>query len=180
MIAGPAGTSTIPFADPSAEAVFTLGPALVTAAPTGVVIGSVTLIPGGAALTTAGETISLGPSGVVIAGPSGTSTISFSDPSAEIKVIFALGSEMLTAEPTGLVIDSSTLKIGGPAITTNGKTISLGPSGVVVIGPSGTSTVPFSTVIPSTSMLQYTGGAVKTCVMGGMVVALAFGLLALM
>lgn len=166
VIAGPAGTSTISFADPSAKAVFTLGSVLVTAAPTGVVIGSVTLIPGGAALTTDGETISFGPSGVAIAGPSGTSTISFSNPSAKIEATLALGSETLTAEPTGLVIGSSTLKIGGPAITTDGEMISLGPSGVVVVGPGGSSTVPFSTVVPSASVLQYTGGAVKTWVMG--------------
>ena len=181
VIAGPAGTSTILFADPSAEAVFTVGSGLVTAAPTGVVIGSVTLMPGGPALTTDGETISLGPSGVVVAGPAGMSTIAFSDPGVVTEALFTLGSEILTAEPTGLVIGSSTLRVGGPAVTTDGETISLGPSGVVVVGPGGTSTVPFSTVVPSASVLQYTGGAAKAFVEGGRVVpGLGFVILGLL
>jgi len=127
-------------------------------------------MPGGPALTTDGETISLGPSGVVVAGPAGTSTIAFSDPGMATEALFTLGSEILAAEPTGLVIGSTTLKVGGPAVTTDGETISLGPSGVVVVGPGGTSTVPFSTVVPSASVLQYTGGAAKAFVEGGRVV----------
>lgn len=120
-----------------------------------VVVGTNTLFPGGRPLTTAGQTISAASGGVIVVQDGTTeSTLTLTSPPATLQptpeAIFTVGSETLTAHlaaTTGdnisraLVIGDTTLFPGGPAITSNGQTISAAPGDLVVIdnGSSKTS-----------------------------------------
>jgi hypothetical protein len=110
----------------------------VAAAVTPLVIASQTLVPGGSAITVSGTTYSLPPSETNIIVVNGQTT-SLAQTSG-IAVLSA-NSQKLSFTPinSGIVVASQTLYPGG-VITVNGETLSLGPSGSVVIVKSGEST----------------------------------------
>jgi hypothetical protein len=129
---------------PTGVTVTSVGSTPVVLDPSGdVVIGGQALTPGDPALTISGTPITVNPTALII----GTSTLRLpnSTPATIIPVaVITLGSQTVTALPTGVLIASTLLTIGGPALTTNSETISLGPSGIVIVDPTGRTTVPFS------------------------------------
>lgn len=114
----------------------TLNAAAASVAP--LVIASQTLVPGGSAITVSGTTYSIPSSGtdsIVVNGQ----TISLAQTSGI--AVLSGGSQQLSLTPlrSGIVVASQTL-YPGEAITVNGKTLSLGTSGDVVIAKSEEST----------------------------------------
>jgi hypothetical protein len=105
---------------------------------TPLIIGSQTLIPGGSAITVSGTTYSLPSSGtgsIVVNGQ----TTSLAQTSG-MEILSANSQQLLfTPLESGIVVASQTL-YPGEAITVNGETLSLAPSGRVVIAKSGDST----------------------------------------
>ena len=123
------------------------------------VIDGTTLSVGGSPITISGETVSLARSGLVLASAGHTTTVPFSSaeiimlPQTEVEAKVTAGSKTLTAfqvagSPSVIEIDGKTLSVGGPALTTDGVTISLVSNGVVEhsSGEDGSKTIAFSTV----------------------------------
>ena len=116
--------------------VFSVASQAFTAAPTGFVVGTQSLSPGGSAITLSGTPISLGASRQLQIG---TSAISL--PSAPaITSVFTIAGQTFTASPTAFPIGSQTLGEGGSAITLSGTMVSLGSAGLVI----GSSTIPLT------------------------------------
>ncbi|KAI9707826.1 MAG: hypothetical protein M1820_004431 [Bogoriella megaspora] len=162
------GSSTIAYSSGPAsalpQAAVTIGSSTLNAVSSSgnVVFGSVTLHPGGPALTTAGETISAAPSGsgIVIDG----TTHAFSTPAvidgitAASEASFTAGGHPFTAlavagNPSEIAIPEAgaTLTVGGPAATISGETVSAGSSGLVI---DGSSTIPYAAVTPTNGALE--------------------------
>ncbi|KAI9820037.1 MAG: hypothetical protein M1827_006608 [Pycnora praestabilis] len=161
VVAGQSATSTYALTTPTLGAVVSIGNAAVTIAnpSSGVYVeGSVTLSVGGPAVTVSGEILSAAPSGVVVQQSGGQittiplSAIPKSQATASAALI-TIGSSVFTAVETGnpsgsnavYVFGSSTLSVGGTALTVSGETISAAPSGLVIVSNGHTITVPVST-----------------------------------
>ena len=113
---------TSPFPPPPTP-ILTVADQTITPAPAGFAIGGQSVLPGGPAVTLAGSTFSL-PSGGKSLIVNGKATPL---PSAPMSV-FKVGSQTLTAAPTGFAIGGQSVLPGGPAVTFAGTTFSL-PSG---------------------------------------------------
>lgn len=98
--------------------------------PSGVVIGSQTVSFGQSAITVSGTPVSMGAAGIVIAG----STI----PITRASVLATVAGEPITAAGSSGILEvaGSTVRPGGPQVTISGTPVSLGLSGVLVIGTS--------------------------------------------
>ncbi|KAK5288534.1 hypothetical protein LTR16_003378, partial [Cryomyces antarcticus] len=144
-----------------------------------VVVDGSTLLPGGAAATLSGQTISAASSGVVIVKDGQTYTQAFRtvassghpEAAAVTEAVLTIGASTYTAsERIGssggrvVVIGSSTLTINGAPITVNGQTISAASAGLVVGGELRTTVVPFhATTISNNNP----AGIGSTTVLGG-------------
>ncbi|KAI9687664.1 MAG: hypothetical protein M1820_010407 [Bogoriella megaspora] len=102
---------------------------------------------GGPAVTVNGETLSDGPSGLVVGDTIGKSTVAiqmskpiFTAPDGRV-----MTASIGTANSAIVVIDGHILSVGGPAVTIDGETLSDGPSGLVVEDTMGRSTVALQT-----------------------------------
>lgn len=124
------------------------------------VLGGATLSPGGPAATLAnGETVSLGPAGVVLIDNGKTSTVAFeAAPTFAQEATFAIDGTTYTALGTGrpgtAVVDDQTLTLGGPSMTINGETISIGPGGPVIVDDGRTTTSPFNAATSTDWILE--------------------------
>jgi hypothetical protein len=154
------GTKTVPLPNPgsasaeaSSQAILTLGDSPITAfLPPGtgnaIVVDGTTLSPGGSAATISGTVVSAGSAGLVVGGTQTIPLSEFGSVSADTasQAVFTLGSSPVTAflpSSTGsaIVIDGTTLSLGGPAATIDGTVVSAGNAGVVI---GGTQTIPWS------------------------------------
>ena len=132
------GTSGGQGAAPGVAPVITFGSSTITANPTtAFVVAGQTVLPGGAAITAGGHTISV-PAGagkqvIVVDG----STIPIAGSIAS-STIFNVNGVPITANPTpAFVVGGQTLQAGGAAITVSGTRLSLATGGgAVVIGSS--------------------------------------------
>ncbi|KAK5727472.1 hypothetical protein LTR15_003368 [Elasticomyces elasticus] len=133
-------------ADP-AEAVVTLGGQTLTAiqgssGSTNVVeVAGTTLSVGGSAATISGQVISAASNGIVV----GSQTVAYSAGGQSSAVFTASGSAFTAVEgsdPGVVVVDGTTLSVGGPAQTVDGVVLSAASGGVVV---GGSTTVSYST-----------------------------------
>jgi len=132
----------------------------------GVVIGTETL--------TAGQTTTI--NGVVVVVPSGGggsslvvggTTIAV-NPAATGRPVLRFGKTTLTANPKGqYVVGTQTLKPGGPAITVDGSTLSLGPSGVIAVVNGQTRTLGNAPFITGAPVLTVNGHTISATVIGG-------------
>ena len=133
-------------------AMYTAGSQTYTASHSGgkLVIGALTITPGGPAMTLSGHTFSAATSGVMVDG----SSIQFSalptpNPKADTVsgAVFSVGAGTFTAskDPSvnDVAIGSKTISLGGPAATVDGAVVSLGSNGVVW---GGSMTVPLSNI----------------------------------
>lgn len=125
-----------------------------------VVFSGHTLSVGGPVEVIDGQTFSLGAAGVLVGSDGHTSTAAFATSTEQIEAIVAAGAETLTAyrdpqNSNAIDIGSTTLYIGGPALTAdNGETISMADNGLVIASSGHTSTV------------RTSGGAEATVIVG--------------
>ncbi|KAL9078298.1 MAG: hypothetical protein Q9157_002786 [Trypethelium eluteriae] len=127
------------------------------------ILGLSTLTLNGAPIVVDGETISLGPSGLVIVDQNNARTIPFhpvSGAASSSEAILALGSSTLTAfkeldsqGSPNVIVGSRTLTLGGASLTIDGETMWAGPSGLMIANGATTQPVSFSSV-PSTTSLS--------------------------
>ncbi|KAK3663988.1 hypothetical protein LTR22_005208 [Elasticomyces elasticus] len=157
-----AGVQASP-ADP-AEAVITLGGQTVTAmqglgaSESVVEVAGTTLSVGGSAATISGQVVSAASNGVVV----GSQTVAYSAGELPSAVFTASGSAFTAVEGSDsgvVVVDGTTLSVGGPAQTIDGVVLSAATNGVVV---GGSTTVAFLTESRSGQASQQTGGVSST------------------
>lgn len=132
------GSSIIPTVP---QSVFTVGSKTFTANPAGFTIGSTSLTPSGPAETVDGTTISLDRAGHLQIG---SSTLTL--PSPTPGSVFTIGTNTITANPSGFTIGSTSLIPGGAPQTIDGTVISLDQSGHLQIG---TSTLNIASPLPT-------------------------------
>ncbi|KAF2471186.1 uncharacterized protein BDR25DRAFT_313811 [Lindgomyces ingoldianus] len=136
----PAGVTSIPIGSAGSSAHITVGFQELNFDSAGNLLAvGVTLKQGDPAITIAGSVVSMGVSGILITNP-GTGVIkSISLSSLQGMQVINVGDQALTIDPAGNLVlhDGKTLHIGDPAITISGTVISIGTAGVVVTGPTG-------------------------------------------
>ncbi|KAK5705623.1 hypothetical protein LTR17_021527 [Elasticomyces elasticus] len=152
------GTQTVSFPAVStslgSEATVTLnnGDVLTAIEPPGesyIILDGTTLLPGGTA-TIDGTAVTNGPNGLVIAGNTVPLTPVPTE-SASQAIITINGQQYTAIEPAGassVIVDGTTLSVGGAALTIDGTVVSEGSSGLVV---GGTQTIPLSSLPPMTT-----------------------------
>ena len=87
-------------------------------------------------MVVSGISIVLGYSGVLTVGS--LSTLLPIGTAVPLANIYTVGGQIITANPTGFVVDGTTVSPGGSAVTVSGTVISLGLSGALLIGYSST------------------------------------------
>ncbi|KAI6861866.1 hypothetical protein KC343_g6004 [Hortaea werneckii] len=116
---------------------------------------------GGPALTPGDETVSMATGGLVLQSNGKQDTITFAQAQAQTQdtaailtlgangmTAYAFGSDV-TAAPSGVILDGTTLLAGGSAVTISGNTISLASSGIIIANDGSTSTI----LLPTASSL---------------------------
>lgn len=177
VVAGPHGTSTVPFVPSSPEnagsqitegpilSPVTIGGQIITAnAASQYVISGQTLQPGGPAITVDGTTVSLLPSATAIVINGVTSTLAqaygaiYTSTSSPLLTI---NNKVYTANRAGYYIlgPGTTLIPGGPPVTISGTVISLEPRGTAAIIQGSTSMMtPVATIVTLTKVAGGVGG----------------------
>ena len=120
--------------------VFTVEGLTFTALPNGFAVAGSSVVPGGPPVVLSGTPIALGYSGVLTIGSS--STLLPNGPAVPTANIYTVGGQIITANPTGFAVGTTTLSPGGSAATISGTVVSLGPSGALLIGSSSTNILP--------------------------------------
>ena len=149
--------------------VYTIADQTFTPNPTGFQLPSGRiLLPGGPAVTISGTAISLAPSGTAFI--IGDKTINAMNPSTFPNLnnpnsqdsaqpyppILTLGSQTVTANPTGFSISpGTTVQPGGPAITISNTRLSLGPSGLLFINDQTVSLSTLTTTLTTPAISNY-------------------------
>jgi hypothetical protein len=119
------------------------------------IVSGQTLLPGGAAITVSGTTISLAPSATAVVINGATSSIApqFGNVWTMAAPALTLNDHVYTANRAGYITISpgTVLKPGGEAITVNGTTLSMEHSGTAVVIQGSTSMLqPVTTVVTLT------------------------------
>jgi hypothetical protein len=136
-------------------------------APAGIVIGSQTL--------TVGQSTSINGVAVVVPSDGGGSRVVVGGSTVVVNVqptgapIITVGSNTVTANTQGqFVVGSETLKPGGPVVTLNGNTISLGPSGGIALVNGVTQSIGNAPIVtPPPAVLTVGGQTVAPTMVGG-------------
>ena len=82
--------------------------------------------------------------------------------------VLTVGQSTVTANPEGqFIVGSQTLKPGGPALTIDGSTVSLGPGGGIAIINGATQTLANTPVITSPPALTVDGRIIPATIVGG-------------
>ncbi|KAL9076347.1 MAG: hypothetical protein Q9161_001063 [Pseudevernia consocians] len=106
---------------------------------------------GGSAVTIDGTIISLDPSGALAIGSTTIDLPNLSDPLSS--QVYTVAGQTFTPNPSAFPIANTVISAGGPAATINGITVSLQPSGTLLIGSS---TIPLLTT-PAPSDINIDG-----------------------
>ena len=145
------GTSGLPISTPApTRSLLAIGSQTLTAlrgSEGGFEIGHSTLLPGSSAVVISGTTYSINEDDSLIVG---TSTIPLATAGSIDTSNGALTADGETFTPLGstaIVVDGSTLSIGGPAITEDGTKLSLASNGLLV----GSSTFAYATPVANTA-----------------------------
>ncbi|KAH7357591.1 hypothetical protein BKA66DRAFT_574230 [Pyrenochaeta sp. MPI-SDFR-AT-0127] len=124
--------------------VITVGPStiMIDSSSRLVVQPGLTLKDGDPPVTVDGTVLSVGPSGIVLVGPKGTSTIQI-PANANTGQLVTIGSATYTIANGELILGSKlTLSMSGAAVILSGTTISLASEGVMVVKSSSTTIIP--------------------------------------
>jgi hypothetical protein len=127
--------------------VITIGPTVISVDPTGGVIvhPGTTLISGGAPITISSSTFSIGTGGLTIISPETSTEIPFGNDPITVPIGPSGAPVVLNPAASTIIFGGTTLTPGGAPITIDGTTLSMGSSGMVVVGPSDTSTITIPT-----------------------------------
>jgi hypothetical protein len=137
--------------------------------PTGGVIVNpgTTLTSGGAPITISSSTFSIGTGGLTIISPETSTEIPFDNDPITVPIGPSGAPVVLDPAASTIVLGGTTLTPGGAPITIDDTTLSMGSSGMVVVGPSGTSTIAIPTagatptaVTVGSETFPVTGGSV--------------------
>ena len=101
------------------------GHTLTISDPSAVSIAGTTITPGGAGVEIGDTTVSLGPSGNIVLGDSGSHPES---------LVVTIAGNIITANPTSFDLAGSPVTAGGPEVTVSGVAVSLGSSGNLIVG----------------------------------------------
>lgn len=167
------GTSSLPISTATTAAalptpsLLTIDSHTLTALPgnePGFEVAHSTLLPGSPGITLSGTLYSINPAGSLIVG---TSTIPLATENSNSKsndaALTAAGETFTPLGSTAVVVDGTTLSIGGPAITDDhGTRLSLASNGIVV----GSSTFAYATPVGDTATVSGSSGAFSTGVVG--------------
>lgn len=123
-----------PGAGTSGPPSYTAGGETITADSTGLLVAGSTILAAGSSATVSGLPISIGTSGLVMVGSSRIDAASVIN-APEISP-FTIAGVTIAPDFWGFSVDATKVVSGGPAITVSGKSISLGPSGRLVIDSS--------------------------------------------
>lgn len=134
---------------PLAPDILTIAGHTVVPNPTGMIVAGSSVLPGGSAVTISNTPISLDLSGILVVGSS-----SFSLPPQSI---FTIGTQPITANPTGFILNGATISPGGAAQTVDGTIVSLGQLGALAIGSSTLSLLTPSFTLPAISPFTVAG-----------------------
>ena len=126
--------------------VFTVADKTFTANPTGFNIGGSRIDPSSPTITISGTPIFLDRSGILVIG-SLTTSLSANPTQPPPAKLFTVGGQTFSADPTGFNVAGSRVIPGGTPVILSGTTVSLSPSGVLIIGDSAIS-LPTQTVVP--------------------------------
>lgn len=127
--------------------------------PSKVVLAGITLLPGDPGVSISGTPISLGPSGTLFIN-NNPMPIADTTPLTPNRIL-TVASQVVTANPTRLIIAGSYITPGGPAQLISGTPISLGPSGIIYIGGS-TIDIPVAQPELASAVLLTAGGQLFT------------------
>lgn len=116
-------------------AVLTVGDQTFTLSKDGFDIAGTPVLPGSAPITVAGTLVSLNPSGEVFVGGSKVN-MPQQDPEDPPSETFLVGGERFLPAATGFFIAGSQVLPASPPVYISGTPVSLGPSGILVIGSS--------------------------------------------
>lgn len=143
-----------------------------TALPSAIVVAGTTLSRGGPAATIGGAVVSAGSAGLVIDGKQTVQlpVTGLVPTAAASQVILTVGDSTITAilatgSSNAIIVDGTTLSVGGSAITVDGSQISAGTTGLVV---DGSQTIPASefesvpTAVASSQAVLTVGGSTIT------------------
>ncbi|KAK3216249.1 hypothetical protein GRF29_8g2770388 [Pseudopithomyces chartarum] len=126
-----------------AAPVITVGPTVIPVDPTGglIINPGTTLTNGGAPVVISSTTFSIGTGGLTIVSPETSTEVQFGDSPVTVPVGPSGVPIVLDPSASTVVIGGTTLSQGGDPVTVGDSTLSVGPSGIVIAGPSGTSTI---------------------------------------
>ena len=145
------GTSSLPFStlNPTTS-LLVIGSETLTALPgteEGFEIGHSTLLPGSPAISIDGTIYSINKAGSLIVGTSTIALATAGSGNMSNSALTAGGETFTPLGNTAVVVDGSTLSIGGPAITEDGTRLSLASNGLLV----GSSTYAYATPVINTA-----------------------------
>ena len=116
--------------------VFTLADTTFTANPTGFNIGDSRIDPSSPTITISGTPVFLGLSGILVIGSLTTSLPATPTQPPPPNKFYTVGGQTFSADPTGFNVAGSRVIPGGSPVILSGTTVSLSPSGVLIIGDS--------------------------------------------
>ena len=159
------GTSSLSFSTATpTRSLLTIGSETLTALHDGhggFEIGHSTILPGSSGVAISGTTYSINKAGSLVVGTS-TIPLATADISNVSDSALTAGGETFT--PLGksaVVVNGTTISIGGPAITEHGTRLSLAPNGLVV----GLSTFAYATPVANTATTSTAAGTFSTGVL---------------
>ena len=126
---------------PPPTPVLTVAGQIITANPTGFVIGGQSILPGESPITYAESVFSLAPDGNALVVNGNTTPL----PSPSVSV-FKIGSQTITVAPTGFTIGDQSILPGGPAMTYAGSVLSLASGGNALVVNGRTTPLPSPSV----------------------------------
>lgn len=136
-----------------ASPAITIGPTIMPVDPTGGIIvqPGTTLSNGDPPVVVGSSTFNIGIGGLTIISPETSSEIPFGTEPVTIPV--GPSSEPAVFDPSAstIVLGGTTLSQGGDPVTVGDNTLTAGPSGVVVVGISGTTTIALPTASPTSA-----------------------------
>jgi len=163
---GPANSSP----NRSSSLSITIGPTVVPVDPIrGVVINTGTILTnGGTPVVISSSTFSVGTSGLTIISPETSTEISFGNGPTTVNI--GPGSTPVVVDPAGtVVLGGTTISPSGAPVTIGDSTLSMGSSNIIVVGPSGTSTIALPTSDTSATQVFSVGSNTFTMTNGDLV-----------
>ncbi|KAE9376038.1 hypothetical protein N431DRAFT_543391 [Stipitochalara longipes BDJ] len=170
---------------PPSTPIATIAGQVVSAAPgdSSVVIGGQTIKSGGGAVTLSGSNnvASLGASGLVIQGPSGsisTFALPTAAPAPPKAIIGTVGGNTVSAAAGGSVVwvGTQAVTFGGPVATVSNNVVTLGPSGLEIMAPGGiVTTIPFTPQLTSSAAGVLATAPTSSKALGAIIASIAGG-----